>query len=66
MGAMEGDGIWQTFITVRKKAWRNEVVEFFSTLPQCVEASEGIRSAYHWARTIAALGCYTKLTPRRR
>lgn len=50
-------------VMFRKKLRRDQVLAFFSTLPQCVVAMEACASAHHWAREIAAFGHDTRLIP---
>lgn len=50
-------------VLFRKKLRRDQVLAFFSTLPQCVVAMEACASAHHWAREIAAFGHDTRLIP---
>ena len=41
---------------LRKQLKRNEMVNFFATLPPCLIGMEACSSAHHWARKLIALG----------
>jgi transposase len=46
---------------LRKQLKRNEMVNFFATLPPCLIGMEACSSAHHWARKLIALGHEVRL-----
>ncbi len=48
-------------VVFRKKLRRDQVLEFFSSLPKCLVAMEACASAHLWTRELASIGHTTKL-----
>src|SRR5271168_662893 len=50
-------------VVVAKSVRRNKLLEFFASLPRCVEGLEACGSAHHWARELIKLGHDARMMP---
>lgn len=46
-----------------KKLHRKQMIPFFSKLPSCLIGVEACATAYHWARTLVAMGHKVRIMP---
>ena len=50
-------------VVVAKAMRRNELLEFFASLPACLVGLEASGSAHHWARELIRLGHEARMMP---
>ena|ERR1700693_871185 len=50
-------------VTVRRKLWRGQMVDFFADLSPCLVGIEACATAHYWARLITASGHQVRLIP---